>query len=100
MTIYGALSADGKQYVAQTNETPKKWYNAHFSDVGNNVYYRIASNAGNGMTFARSADGHKNMFSDGKTRTVYLRDAESGTVWSPAGYPVPSQIGTTAAPAA
>ena len=89
---YGHFSADGSSYVCTTNETPKKWYNAHFSDVDHNAYYHIASNAGNGMTFARSADGHKNMFSDGKTRTVYLRDAASGSTWSPAGYPVPSAI--------
>ena len=66
---YGYFSEDGRSYTATTNDLPKKWYNCHFSDTDHNAYYHITSQAGNGMSFARSAEGDKAMFNTDKNRT-------------------------------
>lgn len=85
-------SAPTAPSISSRNDTPAEWHNVHFSDSDQNVYYSLVSNLANGVTFARSADGHRAGLTPETSRTVYLRDADTGEVWSIAGYPVKTAV--------
>lgn len=88
----GAFIDDGVAYRIRTNRMPDDWFNVHVSTNGHNHYYSLISQTGQGISYARKAEGLECTFTAGLLKTVYLRDADTGETWSPAGYPIYSEV--------
>jgi len=94
----GGFSADGREYVIYLEPgqwTPAPWINV----IANSHFGFLVSEAGSGYTWAensgenRLTPWHNDPVSDTPGEALYLRDEETGEVWSPtplpAGGPAP-----------
>ena len=90
----GGFTADGREYVITTADghiTPAPWVNV----LANPEFGTITSESGSAYTWSENAHEyrltpwHNDPVSDASGEAVYLRDDESGHVWSPT--PLPSR---------
>ncbi|RPH96703.1 MAG: glycosyl transferase family 36, partial [Calditrichaeota bacterium] len=87
---YGYFTNDGREYVITRPDTPKPWVNV----ISNGEYGFVISQAGGGFSwsghsnFNRLTRWHQDMVQDNWGKFLYLRDADSGHIWSPSFQPV------------
>jgi cyclic beta-1,2-glucan synthetase len=90
----GGFTADGREYVITTADghvTPAPWANV----LANPEFGTITSESGSAYSWSENAHEyrltpwHNDPVSDASGEAVYLRDDESGHVWSPT--PLPSR---------
>jgi cellobiose phosphorylase len=91
----GGFTADGREYVITLGPgqvTPAPWANV----LANPQFGTVVSEAGAGYTWSENAHEfrltpwHNDPVSDSGGEAIYLRDEESGHVWSPTPWPAPS----------
>jgi cyclic beta-1,2-glucan synthetase len=91
----GGFTADGKEYVIRIGPgsgTPAPWVNV----LANPDFGTVVSESGSAYTWAENAHElrltpwHNDPVSDPSGEVFYLRDEDSGFVWSPTPLPVPS----------
>ncbi len=90
--IYGGFSSDGREYVIyhQPNKfTPAPWINV----VANQVFGFLVSESGLGCTWSDNSGENRltpwsnDPVSDSPSEAIYLRDEETGAVWTPTPLP-------------
>ncbi|MGI6169503.1 MAG: GH36-type glycosyl hydrolase domain-containing protein [Christensenellales bacterium] len=90
----GGFSQDGKEYIMWLQKgrtTPLPWCNV----MANPYFGTICSESGGGYTWAQNSREYKispwtnDQIGDGAGEMIFLRDEESGEVWSP----VPGRLG-------
>lgn len=90
----GGFTADGREYVitpAPDQKTPAPWVNV----LANPFFGTIISESGQAYTWSENAHEfrltpwHNDPVSDTSGEAIYLRDEESGHVWSPTPLPCP-----------
>jgi cyclic beta-1,2-glucan synthetase len=91
---HGGFSADGREYVIVSNAgvpTPAPWANV----LANPHFGTVISESGGAYTWGENAHEfrlspwHNDPVSDGSGEAIYLRDEETGVLWSPT--PLPSR---------
>jgi cellobiose phosphorylase len=88
-TAYGSFSDDGSEYHIHRPDPPMPWVNI----VTNGSYGLVVSQAGSGYSWLTHASLNRinrweqDMVSDDWGKYVYIADADSGEVWSPARQP-------------
>ena len=86
---YGSFSDDGKEYVITRADTPMPWINV----LSNGDYGMVLSQTGSGYSWRTHASLNRitrwdqDLIRDDWGKYLYLRDAESGTFWSPTWQP-------------
>jgi cellobiose phosphorylase len=89
---HGGFSADGREYVIVQNAgstTPAPWANV----LANPHFGTVISESGSAYTWGENAHEfrltpwHNDPVSDGSGEALYLRDEETGQVWSPTPLP-------------
>ena len=89
----GGFSADGKEYVIDLGpgaQTPAPWANV----LANEQFGSVVTESGMGFTWYgnsqrnRLTPWHNDPVSDPQSEIIYLRDDESGAVWTPTALPV------------
>ncbi|TDK33700.1 glycoside hydrolase family 94 protein [Luteimonas terrae] len=89
----GAFSADGREYVIVLEDgetTPAPWSNV----MANAQFGTVVSESGAGYTWAENAHEfrltpwHNDPVSDANGEALYLRDEETGHLWSPMPLPI------------
>lgn len=89
-TKYGYFSADGKEYVITTPMTPQPWVNV----ICPEEYGLIVSQCGTGYSWYKHATINRltrweqDLTLDECGKFLYMKDLDSGTVWSPTWKPV------------
>jgi len=84
-TKYGQFSSDGNEYIIKTPFTPKPWINV----ISNGDYGMVISQTGGGFSwlthseFNRLNRWHQDMIQDNWGKYFYVKDNETGEVWSP-----------------
>lgn len=73
-------------------EPPRKWRNIHFSEPGDTEYYIESTHIGDGLSRVRFRDGLTLNLAAYDHKTIYIRDEDSGQVFSPAGMPAIGDI--------
>ena len=88
---YGSFDDTHREYVISRPDTPLPWINY----LGNESYFGLISNTGGGYSFYRDARlrritryRYNNVPFDYGGRYIYLRDDDSGEVWSPTWQPI------------
>lgn len=90
---YGYYDAGAREYVITRPDTPTPWFNF----LGEGRYGGIVSNTAGGFAFDRDPKNRRvsryrynAIPADQPGRYVYLRDMQSGKVWSPTAQPTPA----------
>ncbi|MDP3150434.1 MAG: glycosyl transferase family 36 [Ignavibacteria bacterium] len=84
-TKYGQFSNDGNEYIIKTPFTPKPWVNV----ISNGDYGLVISQTGGGFSwlthseFNRLNRWHQDMIQDNWGKYFYIKDNQTGEVWSP-----------------
>ncbi|HEY2560967.1 MAG TPA: glucoamylase family protein [Caldimonas sp.] len=98
----GGFAADGREYVVSPpagERPPAPWVNV----IANPRFGCVVSEAGSAYTWCENAHElrltpwHNDPISDDSGEAIYLRDEETGQVWSPTSLPCPT-YGDSAAP--
>lgn len=84
--IYGRFSEDGREYIITRPDTPRPWVNY----LTNGRYCAICSQTGGGYSFYETSGYNRItreypqtvVLQDRPGRYVYLRDVETGELWS------------------
>ncbi|MEN9835076.1 MAG: cyclic beta 1-2 glucan synthetase, partial [Pseudomonadota bacterium] len=93
---YGGFSADGREYyikISKDNMTPMPWVNV----IANPSFGTVVSESGSSYSWCENAHDfrlspwHNDAVTDRCGEVVYLRDEESGMVWSTTLLPSPSE---------
>jgi cyclic beta-1,2-glucan synthetase len=90
---FGGFSEDGREYVTMLEgglRTPEPWINV----IANPAFGFIVSESGSGFTWA--ANSHENQLTpwsndhvvDTPGEAIYIRDENTGEVWSPTALPI------------
>ena len=94
----GGFTPDGREYVlsgARSESTPAPWVNV----IANPRLGTVITEAGGSYTWSENAHEfrltpwHNDPVSDPSGEAFYLRDEETGQVWSPLPQPVPTSLG-------
>jgi cellobiose phosphorylase len=89
----GGFTADGREYVIYLGPgayTPLPWVNV----IANPSFGTVVSESGSGFTWAGNSQSnrltpwHNDPVADPCTDTIYLRDDETGAVWTPTPRPI------------
>ena len=89
-TTYGVFRDDGQAFIVQRPDTPRPWINI----LCNGSYGLTISQAGGGFSWwenanlARLTQWSQDLLRDESGKFLYLRDDESGEVWSASWKPV------------
>lgn len=75
-----------------TGEPPRKWRNIHYNQCGPVEYYVEATHIGDGHTRVRFDDGMMMTLVGYDSKYIYIRDEETGKVFTPAGVPGPNKV--------
>ncbi len=75
-----------------TSEPPRKWRNIHYNQCGPVEYYVEATHIGDGHTRVRFDDGMTMTLIGYDSKYIYIRDEETGEVFTPAGVPGPNKV--------
>ena len=95
---FGGFSRDGKEYIIQLKpgqHTPHPWVNV----IANPQFGFLVSEAGSSCTWAENSGENRltpwrnDPVTDMPGEVIYLRDEETGLVWSPT--PMPAGVETT-----
>ncbi|MEY6430810.1 glycosyl transferase [Thioalkalicoccus limnaeus] len=99
---YGGFSADGQEYVIALpwvgdalRRPPLPWINV----LANEHFGLLVSEVGAGFTWSRNSQANRltpwsnDPVSDPHGEALYLRDEDSGEVWSPLPGPMPAPVG-------
>ena len=88
---FGYFDDSSREYVIERPDTPLPWINY----LGQEKFFGLVSNTGGGYAFYRDARlrrltryRYNNIPLDSNGRYFYVRDAESGSFWSPTWQPV------------
>ncbi|HEY6071889.1 MAG TPA: hypothetical protein VIV15_00500, partial [Anaerolineales bacterium] len=93
---YGGFSKDGREYIIhlqQGQHTPRPWINV----IANSQFGLLVSEAGSGCTWAENSGENRltpwrnDPVTDMPGEALYLRDEETGLVWSPTPMPAGSE---------
>jgi len=93
-TKYGHFSDDGNEYIINTNQTPKPWINV----ISNGDYGLVISQTGGGFSwlthseFNRLNRWHQDLVKDNWGKYFYLKNEDTGEVWSPTWMPVKTEL--------
>ncbi len=96
---HGGFTADGREYLITTSvarPTPLPWINV----LANESFGALVSEAGAGSTWARNSQSNRltswsnDPVTDPPPEVIYLRDADSGNVWTPTGAPMAGWSGS------
>jgi cellobiose phosphorylase len=93
-TKYGHFSDDGNEYIINTNQTPKPWINV----ISNGDYGLVISQTGGGFSwlthseFNRLNRWHQDLVQDNWGKYFYLKNEDTGEVWSPTWMPVKTEL--------
>jgi len=93
-TKYGYFSADGNEYVIKRYDTPKPWVNV----ISNGDYGLVISQTGGGFSwlthseFNRVNRWHQDLIQDNWGKYLYVKNNETGEVWSPTFMPVKTPL--------
>jgi cellobiose phosphorylase len=93
-TKYGYFTEDGNEYVIKTYLTPKPWVNV----ISNGGYGLVISQAGGGFSwlthseFNRLNRWHQDLIQDNWGKYFYVRDNDTGEIWSPTWMPVKTEL--------
>ena len=74
------------------NEPPRKWVNLHTNKIGDDEIYSEFTNIGDGTMFARDKVGNQVTLVGYDAKYLYIRDEDTGEVFSPAGAPAPNIV--------
>jgi len=83
---YGFFSQDGREYCITNPDTPAPWVNV----ISNGDFGLVVSQAGGGFSwrthsnFNRLTRWHQDLVQDNWGKFIYLRDRQSGAIWSAA----------------
>ena len=88
---YGKFLKEEKCFEL-VNEPPRKWVNLHTNKIGDDELYSEFSNIGDGTMFARDQKGNQVTLVGYDSKYLYIRDEESGEVFSPSGSPAPNLV--------
>jgi cellobiose phosphorylase len=95
VATYGRFDDAAREYVISRPDTPLPWINY----LGSEEYFGIISNTAGGYSFYRDARlrrltryRYNNVPIDVGGRYLYLRDDESGELWSPSWQPVRAEL--------
>jgi len=89
-TKYGAFREDGQAFIIRRPDTPRPWVNI----VSNGTYGFVVSQNGGGFSWwenanlARLTSWTQDLVKDESGKFLYLRDDETGEVWSASWKPV------------
>jgi cellobiose phosphorylase len=89
---YGYFSQDGREYVITTPITPRPWCNV----ISNGDYGMMVSQTGGGYSWRGNAGQNRitrasqDLVKDNWGKYIYIRDLDSGKVWSASWKPVES----------
>lgn len=70
-----------------TAEPPKRWFNVHYNEPGDNEVYAETSNLGDGPVTIRDAEGNVCQLVPYDSKYLYVRDDETNLVFNPWGAP-------------
>lgn len=93
-TKYGHFSDDGDEYIINTPKTPKPWVNV----ISNGKYGLVVSQNGGGFSwythseFNRINRWHQDMIQDNWGKFIYVKNNETGEIWSPTWMPVKTPL--------
>lgn len=93
-TNYGYFSSDGNEYVITNFKTPKPWINV----ITNGKYGLVISQTGGGFSwdthseFNRLNRWHQDLVQDNWGKYFYIKDNQTGDVWSPTWMPVKTDL--------
>ncbi len=93
-TKYGHFSSDGNEYVITNFKTPKPWVNV----ITNGKYGLVISQTGGGFSwdthseFNRLNRWHQDLVQDNWGKYFYIKDNQTGEVWSPTWMPVKTDL--------
>lgn len=73
-------------------EPPRKWVNLHYNRIGEDEIYSEVTNIGDGVTWVRDKDGNTCTLVGYDAKYLYIRDEETGSVFSPWGAPAPQPV--------
>ncbi len=88
---YGKFIVD-EHCFELTAEPPRKWRNIHYNQCGPVEYYVEATHIGDGHTRVRFDDGMTMTLVGYDCKYIYIRDEETGEVFTPAGVPGPNKV--------
>lgn len=89
-TKYGAFTDDGNEFVINQWKTPKPWTNV----ISNGEYGLVISQTGGGFSFLTHSEfnrlnrWHQDMVQDNWGKYLYIKNNDTGIVWSPTWQPV------------
>ncbi|OYD16775.1 glycosyl transferase family 36 [candidate division WOR-3 bacterium JGI_Cruoil_03_44_89] len=87
---YGYFSDDGREYIITRPDTPRPWINV----ISNGEYSFMISQAGGGYSWYKDSNlnaltaWREDLLKDELGKFIYIRDNESGEVWSATYKPV------------
>ncbi len=87
---YGYFSDDGKEYIITNPKTPKPWVNL----ISNGHYSLVISQLNGGFSWLDNSNlnritrWHQDLVTDQWGKYLYIRDDQSGLIWSPTIHPV------------
>jgi cyclic beta-1,2-glucan synthetase len=90
---YGGFAADGREYVVSLEpglETPAPWVNV----IANAQFGTVVSASGAAFSWAENSRENQltawsnDPVSDPSPEVIYLRDQESGEIWTPTAHPI------------
>ncbi|MCF8356531.1 MAG: glycosyl transferase family 36, partial [Melioribacteraceae bacterium] len=93
-TKYGHFTDDGNEFVITTPKTPKPWVNV----ISNGSYGMVVSQTGGGFSwdvhseFNRITRWHQDLIQDNWGKYIYLKNNDTGDVWSPTWQPVKTEL--------
>jgi cellobiose phosphorylase len=93
-TKYGHFSNDGNEYIITNFKTPKPWVNV----ISNGKYGLVISQTGGGFSwdthseFNRLNRWHQDLVLDNWGKYFYIKDNQTGDVWSPTWMPVKTEL--------
>ncbi|MEI6602535.1 MAG: hypothetical protein WCL54_03510 [Clostridia bacterium] len=88
---YGTFLPEEKCFELR-HEPPRKWVNLHTNTIGDDEIYSEFTNIGDGTMFARDKTGNTVTLVGYDAKYLYIRDEDSGEVFSPAGAPAPNLV--------
>ncbi len=93
-TKYGYFTEDGSEFVIKRHDTPKPWVNV----ISNGDYGLVISQTGGGFSwlthseFNRVNRWHQDLIQDNWGKYLYVKNNETGEVWSPTFLPVKTPL--------
>ncbi len=81
---YGYFSSDGREYIIERPDTPRPWINV----ISNGEYSLMISQTGGGYSWYKDSNlnaltaWREDLLKDEFGKFIYIRDADTGKVWS------------------